>query len=80
MAAPRPLPPVTRRLVGWLLLLAGVLLALGVLLQVYVVVYMGLRSGFASLSWQRVGTLTLGLVTSGVLAYYGWQLRRPDGS
>ena len=76
MAAPRPLPPVTRRFVGLLLLMAGVLLALGVLLQVYVAVYMGRQNGFAYVGWPRVGTLALGLVTAAVLAYYGRQLRR----
>ena len=79
MAAPRPLPPVTRRFVGWLLLLAGVLLALGVLLQVYVSVYMGIKKGFDYVGWQRVGILILGLLTAGVLAYYGRQLRQPEG-
>lgn len=77
-AAPRPLPPATRRFVGWLLVLAGVLLALGLLLQIGIVVYVSEKSGFAAVGWSRLGTLALGLAAAAVLVYYGRLLRQPQ--
>lgn len=76
--APRPLPPVTRRLVGWLLVLAGVMLALGVLLQIGIAVYLTEERYAGVLSWPRLSTLALGLVVAIVLVYYGRLMRKPE--
>lgn len=77
MATSRPLSPATRRFVSWLLLLSATLLTLGMLLQLYVVVYIAVQRGLGALYGSQVAALALGLATAAVLGYYGWQLRQP---
>ena len=68
-----PLPPATRRLVGWLFLLAGALLLTGVGLRLYVLydAYQRLGAG-AVASTQLV--IYLMMVVGGVMMLrYGWR-------
>jgi hypothetical protein len=70
------MPASTRRLVGWLLVVAGILLALGQLI----------RLGVAAYSWSAANTEVLalglllinmlGLVAAGLLVRYGRRLLR----
>ena len=77
MAAPPPLPPTLRRVVGSLLLLAGVLMALGLALRLGVYWYLSGRAGLAAGSGGHdQALLGLGLVTTAGLLYAGRQLRR----
>ena len=76
MATP-PLPPVTRRLVGLLLMMSGVLLALGLLLKVYVAVVSWNAAG-QDYSYSMLSVLLLGLLASGLLVRMGLRMRRGD--
>jgi hypothetical protein len=82
----RSLPPASPRLVGWLLLTSGLMLALGLLLRLVVAVYLW-GAGYAE--ELPVGQLLLNLlalVGAGLLVRYGRRLLRggnvthgPDG-
>lgn len=75
MATP-PLPPVTRRLVGLLLMVSGALLAVGLLLKVAVGVYSWNTAGFQSPSARLLSVNLVGLLASGLLVRWGLRLRR----
>ncbi|MBF9223643.1 hypothetical protein [Hymenobacter ruricola] len=74
-----PLPPATRRLVGLLLMLSGGLLGLGMLLKVYVAVYMWYAGGSQSPQALLLSAYLVGLLASGLLVRMGLQMRRGDG-
>ncbi|UPL48519.1 hypothetical protein [Hymenobacter sublimis] len=71
-----PLPPTTRRLVGWLFLIAGFLLLLGVGLQLGVVYYEYERLGPDVLSSGRIVISLTMLVAAVMMLRYGWRERR----
>lgn len=75
MAAP-PLPPVTRRLVGLLLMMSGALLGLGMLLKVYVAV-MSWNTVYQN-SYAMLSVYLVGLLASGLLMRMGLRMRRGD--
>ncbi|WP_310394391.1 hypothetical protein [Hymenobacter sp.] len=78
--APPPLPPVTRRLVGLLLLFSGGLLGVGLLLKVAVSVYSWNTAGAQSPSALLLSVNLVGLLASGLLMRWGLRLRRGHGS
>ncbi|GGG29242.1 hypothetical protein [Hymenobacter glacieicola] len=71
-----PLPPTTRRLVGWLFLIAGFLLLLGVGLRLGVVYYEYERLGPDALSSGRLVISMTMLVAAIMMLRYGWRERR----
>ncbi|UOQ78542.1 hypothetical protein MUN84_08315 [Hymenobacter sp. 5516J-16] len=71
-----PLPPTTRRLVGWLFLIAGFLLLLGVGLRLGVVYYEYERLGPDVLSSGRIVISLTMLVAAVMMLRYGWRERR----
>ncbi len=75
MATP-PLPPVTRRLVGLLLMLSGGLLGIGLLLKVAVGVYSWNTEGYQSPSALMLSVNLVGLLASGLLMRMGLRMRR----
>ena len=76
--ATSPLSPVTRRLVGLLLMLSGGLLGLGLLLKVAVGVYSWNAEGYQSPSALLLSVNLVGLLASGLLMRWGLRLRRGD--
>ncbi|MBF9143233.1 hypothetical protein [Hymenobacter properus] len=74
--ASAPLPPATRRLVGFLLMLSGGLLGLGMLLKVYVTV-MSWNTTYQS-SYAMLSVYLVGLLASGLLMRLGRRMRRGD--
>ena len=72
----RPLPPVTRRLVGLLLMMSGGLLGTGMLLKVYVAVYMWYTNGYQSPAALLLSAYLVGLLASGLLVRMGLRMRR----
>jgi hypothetical protein len=77
---PTSLPPATRRLVGFLLIISGFLLGVGLLLKVGVSVY-GLYTGNpAGSSIALLSVNLLGLLASGLLMRWGLQMRRGSSS
>jgi hypothetical protein len=79
MATP-PLPPATRRLVGLLLVISGALLGVGLLLKVYVAVYMWYFSGYQSPMALLLSAYLVGLLASGLLMRLGLRTRRGEGN
>ncbi|UOQ98332.1 hypothetical protein MUN81_02315 [Hymenobacter sp. 5317J-9] len=75
-----PLPPPTRRLVGLLLALSGVLLGIGMLLKVYVAVYMWYTSGAQNASALLLSAYLVGLLASGLLVRMGLRMRRGENN
>ena len=75
MATP-PLPPATGRLVGWLLILAGILLGLGLLLQLSLEAYQYTQASTAAPDLGRLALSILGLVGASLLVRYGRRLWR----
>ncbi|MBD2724731.1 hypothetical protein [Hymenobacter armeniacus] len=73
-----PLPPPTRRLVGLLLMLSGVLLGIGMLLKVYVAVYMWYVNGAQSAPALLLSAYLVGLLASGLLVRMGLRMRRGE--
>lgn len=71
-----PLPPTTRRLVGWLFLIAGFLLLLGVGLRLGVVYYEYQQLGSAALNSTRLILSLMMLVAAMLMLRYGWRERR----
>ena len=79
MATP-PLPPVTNRLVGLLLIVSGLLLGVGLLLRVVVSVYSWSTSGTYATSAMLLSVNLLGLLASGLLMRWGLRMRRGNDS
>jgi hypothetical protein len=75
-----PLPPATSRLVGFLLMLSGFLLGLGLLLRVGVSVYGWYAGAPAGSSAMFLSVNLLGLLGSGLLMRGGLQMRRGNAS
>jgi multisubunit Na+/H+ antiporter MnhB subunit len=71
-----PLPPATRRLVGWLFLIAGWMLLLGVALRLYVVYDAYQRLGAAALVSTQLVLYLMMLVAGLLMLRYGWRERR----
>ncbi|MBX0291266.1 hypothetical protein K3G63_12505 [Hymenobacter sp. HSC-4F20] len=71
-----PLRPSTQRLVGWLFLLAGFLLVLGVMLRLGVVYYEYQQVGSNGLQSGRLLLSLLMLVAALMMLRYGWRARR----
>jgi hypothetical protein len=72
---PRQLHPVSQKIVGWLFLLAGVLLLLGLGLQGYVVAYRWRYTGQSGLEL-RQAVLGLAMLAAAVLMVrVGWRMR-----
>lgn len=71
-----PLPPTTRRLVGWLFLIAGLLLLLGVGLRLGVVYYEYQRLGEEALNSTQLVMSLMMLVAAMLMLRYGWRERR----
>lgn len=71
-----PLRPATHRLVGWLFLIAGFLLLLGVVLRLGVVYYEYQALGSASLNSTRIILSLMMLVAALMMLRYGWRARR----
>ncbi|MBD2769769.1 hypothetical protein IC235_17910 [Hymenobacter sp. BT664] len=71
-----PLPPATRRLVGWMLVISGGMLAVGLLLRVYVAVYSWSTGAYQNPSAMLLSANLLGLLASGLLMRMGLGLRR----
>lgn len=71
-----PLPPTTRRLVGWLFLIAGFLLLLGVGLRLGVVYYEYQQLGEGALNSTRLILSLMMLVAAMLMLRYGWRERR----
>ena len=78
--ATSPLSPVTRRLVGLLLMLSGGLLGLGLLLKVAVGVYSWNAEGDQSPSALLLSANLVGLLASGLLMRWGLRIRRGTGT
>lgn len=72
---PWPLPPATRRLVGLLFLLAGVLLLIGVGLRLSVIYYEFQRLGSEAINSTRLILSLVMLVTAILMLRYGWRER-----
>jgi hypothetical protein len=70
--ATRTLSPATRRLVGWLLLISGLLLALGQLIKLTIVAYTWTTATTESLGLLLLYLLSL--VGAGLLVRYGRRL------
>lgn len=71
-----PLPPVTRRLVGRLNMLAGFMLLAALVLRIYVTYYAFQYAGFAAL-YNRELIVSLLLLVGGVLLLrFGWSMAR----
>ena len=79
MATP-PLPPPTRRLVGLLLMVSGVMLGVGLLLKVYVAVYSWTTGSYQSPSAALLTVNLVGLLASGLLMRMGLRMRRGDNA
>ncbi|GAA3924230.1 hypothetical protein [Hymenobacter algoricola] len=76
---PRQLHPVSQKLVGWLFLLAGVLLLLGLALQLVVRYYRLRQTGTMGLDGQE-WALGLAMLAAGVLMVrVGWRMRASVG-
>ncbi|RYU84426.1 hypothetical protein [Hymenobacter persicinus] len=72
---PRKLHPVSQKVVGWLFLTAGVLLLLGLALQVVVLCYRFRQTGLASLG-VREGVLGVAMLAASILMIrVGWRMR-----
>lgn len=71
-----PLSSSTRQLVGWLLILSGGLLGLGLLLKVAVGVYSWNAEGSQSPSALLLSVNLVGLLASGLLMRWGLRMRR----
>ncbi|UOG74330.1 hypothetical protein MTX78_19695 [Hymenobacter tibetensis] len=71
-----PLPPVTRRLVGRLNMLAGFMLLVALALRIYVTYYAYQQAGVAAL-YNRQFVFSLLLLLGGVLLLWlGWRMAR----
>lgn len=79
MAIP-PLPPVTNRLVGLLLVLSGLLLGVGLLLKVALSVYSWSKGGPQSSLALLLSVNLVGLLASGLLMRWGLRMRRGTGT
>ena len=79
MATP-PLPPPTRRLVGLLLMVSGVMLGVGLLLKVYVAVYSWTTGSYQSPSAALLTVNLVGLLASGLLMRMGLRMWRGDNA
>ncbi|MFD2787715.1 hypothetical protein [Hymenobacter rubripertinctus] len=74
-----PLPPTTRRIVAWLFLTGGVLLLLGVGLQLWIMYAEYQRLGTGGLSSTALVVRLMMLVASVMMLRYGWrELRGND--
>ncbi len=74
-----PLPPVTRRLVGMLNMLAGFMLLSALTLRLVVTYWAYRQAGVAAL-YNREMVLSLMVLVGGVfLLRYGWRLLRRQG-
>ncbi len=77
---PTPLlSPATRRLVGSLLMLSGLLMGLGLLLRVAVSIYSWNLGGPQPALAATLAVNLLGLLASGLLMRWGLRLRRAPG-
>ena len=75
MATP-PLPPITRRLIGLLLMMSGAMLGASMLLKVYVAVYTWYANGDQSPPALLLSAYLVGLLASGLLVRMGLRMRR----
>jgi len=71
-----PLPPATRRLVGFLFLTAGFMLLMGVGLRLYVVYDAYQRLGTDALAAQQLVLYMIMLIAALMMLRYGWRERR----
>jgi hypothetical protein len=76
--ANRPLSPVSRRVVGLLLILSGALLGLGLLIKVAVGVYNWNTLGSQNPSALLLSANLVALLASGLLMRWGLRIRRGD--
>ena len=74
--AASPLSPVTRRFVGWLLILTGIFLGLGLLIRLALAAHEFTTRGAASEGLGLMAVDIVGLVGSSLLVRYGRRLRR----
>jgi hypothetical protein len=71
-----PLPPVTRRIVGMMNVLAGSMLLVALVLRLVITYYAYQQAGVAAL-YNRQLVVSLLLLASGVLLLrYGWRMMR----
>ncbi len=73
--ATSPLSPVTRRFVGWLLILTGIFLGLGLVIRLALAAYQ-YSNGAATAGLGQMAVNIVGLVGSSLLVRYGRRLRR----
>ena len=71
-----PLPPITRRLVGRLNMLAGIMLLLALALRIYVTYYAYQLAGVAALFNRELVVSLLLLVGGILLVRLGWSMAR----
>jgi hypothetical protein len=71
-----PLPPVTRRLVGQLNMLAGSMLLLALVLRIYVTYYAYQQAGIAALLNRELVVSLLLLIGGILLLRLGWSMAR----
>jgi|GEM_PF-6088621 len=72
---PRQLHPVSQKIVGWLFLIAGVLLLLGLLLQVVVAYYRLRETGRLGLHGREGVLGTAMLAAAVIMVRVGWRMR-----
>ncbi|SHI72203.1 hypothetical protein SAMN02745146_1498 [Hymenobacter daecheongensis DSM 21074] len=72
---PRKLHPVSQKIVGWLFLTAGVLLLLGLALQVVVAYYRWQQTGQTGLGGQQLVLGLAMLAAAGIMVRMGWRMR-----
>ncbi|WP_143080092.1 hypothetical protein [Hymenobacter arizonensis] len=78
--ATRPLPPITRRLVGFMLMLSGGMMGVGLLLKVYVAVYSWSTVGYQDPLALQLSLNLVGLLASGLLMRIGLSMRRGNNA
>lgn len=73
-----PLPPITRRLVGRLNMLAGFMLLVALVLRIYVTYYAYQQAGVAALLNRELVLSVLLLIGGLLLLRLGWSMARPN--
>ena len=72
---PRKLHPVSQKIVGWLFLVAGVLLLLGLALQVVVVSYRVRQTALNGISGRELVLGGAMLAAATIMVRTGWRMR-----
>lgn len=74
-----PLPPITRRLVGMLNMLAGIMLLMALVIRMGVTIYAYRQAGPAAFYNREFLFSLLLLASSFLLLRYGWRMLRQGG-